>query len=189
MGEKSAEQERFEKESIVERKEIYRGKTIVLRNDIFRNHDGSMKKWDIVVHPGAVVIVAVTQDNKIILVKQWRRAIEKRILELPAGTLESGEPPDLCAQRELREETGFRANQIIPLGGFYSAPGFCTEYLHLFLAQDLKHAPLAADEDEKIDLMFLTLREIETMIEADEICDAKTIAGIQRYAKWSVKSQ
>jgi ADP-ribose pyrophosphatase len=188
MGEKSAEQERFEKASAIDRREVYRGRTIALRCDTLKKADGSLKKWDIVVHPGAVVLIPITDKGEIILVKQWRRAIEKRIIELPAGTLESGEPPEVCAQRELQEETGFRANQIIPLGGFYTTPGFCTEYLHLFIALDLEADPLPADDDEGIDLLFTPLEKAEKMIEKGEICDAKTIAGILRYAKWSTQS-
>lgn len=187
MGEKPAEQERFERSSKIERREIYRGKTLKLRSDTLQKADGSSKKWDIIVHPGAVVLIAVTDKDEIMLVRQWRRAIEKRILELPAGTLEEGEPPEVCAQRELQEETGFRARQLIPMGGFYSTPGFCTEYLHLYLALGLESDPLPADEDEKIDLISLSLEEAEKMIETGEICDAKTIAGIQRYAKWSTR--
>lgn len=187
MGEKSAAQERFEKSSPIEHREIYRGRTIALRCDSLKKEDGSIKKWDIVIHPGAVVLIPITEKQEIILVKQWRRAIGKSILELPAGTLESGEMPEACAQRELQEETGFRANKIIPLGGFYSAPGFCTEYLHLFLALDLKSDPLPADDDEKIDLYPVSFNKAEKMIESGEICDAKTIAGIQRYAHWPHK--
>jgi ADP-ribose pyrophosphatase len=182
---KSAAQEKFEKNSKVERKEIYRGKTIAIRSDTLKKQDGSTKTWDIVIHPGAVVLVPITDKNEIILVKQWRRAIEKRILELPAGTLELGEHPQDCAQRELQEETGFRAKQMISLGGFFSAPGFCTEYLHLFLALHLEQAPLTPDDDEGIDLLMVSLQNAEKLIETGEICDAKTIAGILRYAKWS----
>lgn len=185
MQEKSAEQERFEKSAPIEREVVYQGRTIALRCDTLTKADGSRKKWDIVVHPGAVVLVPITDKKEVLLVKQWRRAIGKRILELPAGTLEKGEPPESCAQRELQEETGFRAGQIIPLGGFYSAPGFCTEYLHLFLALGLEPAPLEPDDDEMIDRLFVPLRKIEQMIETGEICDAKTIAGIHRYVQWS----
>lgn len=189
MREKSLEQEHFEKSSQVARKEVYRGRTIALYCDTLQSASGKSKSWDIVVHPGAVVLVSVTDKGEIIFVKQWRRAVGKRLIELPAGTLEAGEPPETCAMRELREETGFRSGRIVPMGGFYSAPGFCTEYLHLFLALDLKPDPLEADDDEKIDLLFLPLKQAEEMIQSGEICDAKTLAGIQRYVKWSVDSK
>src|SRR6185436_19062111 len=95
------------------------------------------------------------------------------------------EAPEICAQRELREETGFQAGKIISLGGFFSAPGFCTEYLHLFLALDLTEAPLESeDSDEAIDLFSATYEQIEQMIEKHQIQDAKTIAGFYRYARW-----
>jgi ADP-ribose pyrophosphatase len=188
MKEKSAQQENFERSAKVDRKVVYRGRTIALRCDTLEK-EGASKTWDIIVHPGAVVLVPVTKKKEIIFVKQWRRAIEKRVIELPAGTLEAGEAPKLCAQRELREETGFRSEKILPLGGFYSAPGYCTEYLHLFLALDLEADPLEADDDEAIDLLFFSLEKTMEMIESGEICDAKTIAGILRYANWSAHTR
>ena len=187
MGNRAAGQEHFEKTSPIQQQEIYRGKTIGLLSDTLLRQDGSLMKWDIVTHPGAVVLIPITSTNEIIFVKQWRRAVGKPLIELPAGTLELGEPPAVCAGRELQEETGFRAKEIIPLGGFYSAPGFCTEYLHLFLARDLIPDPLPPDEDEAIDLLFLSLEAAEEMIESGEICDAKTLAGIHRYVKWSTR--
>jgi ADP-ribose pyrophosphatase len=186
MAGKSAEQEQFEKTTPVKRQEIYKGRTITVRTDTLQKGEKTLK-WDIVVHPGAVVLVPVTANQELVFVKQWRRALEKQMIELPAGTLEHQEPAADCAQRELREETGYRAGQIIPMGGFYSAPGFCTEYLHLFLALDLIPDPLPADDDEGIDLLLLSLDQVDEMIESGEICDAKTIAGVHRYAQWSAK--
>ncbi len=188
MHERSAQQEHLEKNAPTKRRQVYAGRTIALCCDTVQLPDGRVKTWDVVVHPGAVVILPVTDTNEILFVKQWRRAVQKRLIELPAGTLEEGEPVAECAQRELREETGFRAEELIPMGGFYSAPGFCTEYLHLFLARGLVRDPLAGDEDEKIDLLCLPLPQVEAMIVSGEICDAKTLAGIQRYVQWSVKS-
>ncbi len=185
MSEKSAEQEHLEKISLVTSEEIHQGRTISVRRDSLKKPNGQVKTWDIVVHPGAVLLIPVTEKKEIILVKQWRRPIEKRILELPAGTLESDEAPEICAQRELQEETGFRSNRMIPLGGFYSAPGYSSEYLHLFLALDLKPDPLPGDDDEGIDLLFVSLKQAEEMIASNEICDSKTIAGIHRYVRWS----
>ncbi len=185
MEEKSTQQAAFEKKARVERELIYTGKTISVRTDTLREEGHAARKWDIVVHPGAVVIVPVTNEGKIILVKQWRRAIQEILLELPAGTLEEGEPVDVCAQRELQEETGFRAREIIALGGFYSAPGFCTEYLYLFLARGLEEAPLDADDDEAIDLVYVGLDEFWQMVAEGKIHDAKTIAGVARYDKWT----
>ncbi len=185
MTEKSAQREQFEKSAQIDRKEVYRGRKLTVRCDTLLKDDGSTKTWDIVVRPDAAVIIPVTEQGEILFVKQWRRAVERRLIELPAGVLEKGEQGAACAQRELQEETGYRAEKIILLGGFYSTPGFCTEYLHLFVALGLTADPLEADEDEAIDLLVLPLSKAEEMIETGEICDAKTIAGIQRYAKWS----
>ncbi len=185
MQEKSAQREQFEKSARIDRKEAYRGRGLTVRCDTLQKDDGSAKTWDIVVRPDAAVIVPITDQKEILFVKQWRRAVGRRLIELPAGVLEKGEQGTACAQRELQEETGYRAERIIPLGGFYSTPGFCTEFLHLFVAVDLVTGPLEADEDEAIDLLSLPLSKAEEMIETGEICDAKTIAGIQRYAKWS----
>jgi ADP-ribose pyrophosphatase len=183
--EKSKEQELLEKSPLMSRKEVFRSKNLILERATLLKKDGSCKSWDIVQRPDAVVVVAVTSKKEILFVKQWRRAIGKRILELPAGLIEKNESPSAAAQRELQEETGYQAGQLISLGGYFSSPGFCSEYLHLFVALDLTHHPLEADEDEAIDLIFLPLLKVEEMIESGEICDAKTIAGIQRYDRWS----
>ncbi|MBS0652864.1 MAG: NUDIX hydrolase [Verrucomicrobia bacterium] len=185
MNDKSTAQAEFEKSAKIERNVVYEGKTISLRNEVLMDGGKPVRKWDIVAHPGAVVVVPVTDEGKIILVKQWRRAVQEILLELPAGTLEKAEPPELCAQRELQEETGFKAEEIISLGGFYSAPGFCTEYLHLFLAKGLVESALEADCDEAIDLIFVSIDQAWTMIANRQIHDAKTIAGVARYEKWA----
>jgi ADP-ribose diphosphatase len=166
-----------------EKKQIYKGKIISLRADTLKSLGRPSHTWDIVEHPGAVVIVPITDEGDILLVKQWRRAAEKILLELPAGTLENGEPPLLCAQRELQEETGYRAHELIPMGGFFSAPGFCTEYLHLFLAKGLYPSPLPHDDNEAIDLVKMPLAQALEMIDAYQFLDAKTIAGILLYAR------
>jgi ADP-ribose pyrophosphatase len=179
MTEHAAEQEEQERNAPIERALVYQGKTISLRTDRWKHH-----VWDIVLHPGAVVILPVTADGKLILVRQWRRAVGKILIELPAGTLEKGEAIAVCAQRELQEETGFKSHELIALGGFYSAPGFCSEYLHFFVALQLEHAPLQPDGDEAIDLLSVTLDEAWQMIRSGEICDSKTIAGVARYVQF-----
>lgn len=184
MHSKAEDQASLEKRGPVERETLYRGRIITLRKDMLQVEGRPPQKWEIVVHPGAVVIIPITSEGNILLVSQWRRAIEKIILELPAGTLEKNEDPLVCAGRELQEETGFKAASIIPLGGFYSAPGFCTEYLHLFIAEDLEESPLQADEDEGIDVVSVSLEDALRMIDDDTISDAKTIAGILRYHRW-----
>ncbi len=184
-SDKSLQQAMREKDARIQSEEVYRGRPFCVRRDTYQIENAELKCWDIVVHSGAVVLIPIIKTGELLLVKQWRRAVEKILLEFPAGTLEIGEAPSACAQRELREETGFRADKIIPLGGFFSAPGFCTEYLHLFLALDLTEAPLKSeDSDEVIDLVSVTYEQMELMIDTHQIQDAKTIAGFYRYEQW-----
>lgn len=184
MDSKAEAQASLEKRGPIQRETLYRGRIISLRKETLHVEGENPRKWEIVEHPGAVVLVPVTAEGNILLVSQWRRAIGKIILELPAGTLEEKEGPLVCAGRELQEETGFKAGTITPLGGFYSAPGFCTEYLHLFVAEDLQESPLDPDDDEGIDVVSVSLDEALTMIDDGSIVDAKTIAGILRYQRW-----
>ena len=174
-------QAKREKAAHVESEQIFKGKKFAVRIDTITDRPGHTYKREIVVHGGAVVMVAVTKDDKLVLVRQWRRATGQVLLELPAGTIDEGEPPLETAKRELQEEIGFKANRITPLGGFFSAPGILTEYLHLYLAEDLEESQLDPDENEELDLVEMTLDEALGAIERGEIQDAKSIAGISRY--------
>jgi ADP-ribose pyrophosphatase len=178
---KADEQARREKTAHVESQEVFKGKKFTVRVDNITDRPGHTYRREIVVHPGAVVMVPVTKDGKILLVRQWRRAAGKVLLELPAGTLEEGEPPLETAGRELQEEIGYKSNKITPLGGFFSAPGIQTEYLHLYLAEDLEESQLDPDENEELDLHEMTLEEALAAVERSEIEDAKSIAGLSRY--------
>lgn len=175
------EQAAREKAAHVESEQIFKGKKFSVRVDTITDRPGHTYKREIVVHGGAVVMVPVTKEGKLVLVRQWRRAAGKVLLELPAGTVDEGEPPLETAKRELQEEIGFKANRITPLGGFYSAPGILTEYLHLYLAEDLQESQLDPDENEELDLIEMTLDEALDAIEKGEIEDAKSIAGLSRY--------
>ncbi len=174
------DQEEFEASSFIESRLAYEGKIINLRLDTYQ-FDEEPKVAEIIEHSGAAAIIPIDSSGKIILARQWRRAAEEILLELPAGMLEKGEEPLACAKRELQEETGFGSDHITPLGGFYTAPGFCTEYIYLFVAQELYPAPLQADDDEVIELQLFSLDQIDELIEKNQITDAKTIAGIFRY--------
>ncbi len=160
---------------------VYQGKRISVRVDHLTDETGRSYKREIVLHPGAVVMIPVTAEGQILLVRQWRRAANKILLELPAGTLEEGEEPLVTAGRELQEEIGYRAERITALGGFYSAPGFCTEYLHVFLAEDLRESRLDADVGEDIEVCPVSLEEALDLIEQGKIEDAKSVAGLSRY--------
>lgn len=169
-----------ERDGLVDTQWIYKGRIVQLKLETYQ-WDHHTKVAEIVHHPGAVVILPIDPEGRILLVQQWRRAAQEILIELPAGTLEKNEDPVTCAKRELQEETGFSAKKIKSLGGFFSAPGFCDEYLHLFLAEDLYPSPLPPDDDEMIDLLPLTMNEAKKMIEQNKIRDAKTIAGLLRY--------
>jgi ADP-ribose pyrophosphatase len=131
-----------------------------------------------VEHASSVAIVPVTADGQIILERQYRHAAEKIISEIPAGTMDKGsESPEACAQRELAEEIGFKAKQLIPLFAGYMLPGYCTEYMHFFLALDLYPEKLPGDIDEYIETYTIPLSQIKTHIEK-EIIDGKSVIGI-----------
>ncbi|MEW8977564.1 MAG: NUDIX hydrolase [Symbiobacterium sp.] len=166
---------------VVKRDEIFRGRVITVRRDLVEL-DGRERTWDVVAHPGAVVVLAVDGDD-LLFVRQYRYAAGEELLELVAGTCEPGEDPATTAERELQEEAGFRARRLTKLCEFYSAPGFCTEKLHLFLAEELEPSRLPMDEDEQIALVRLSLDEALRMALAGELRDAKTLAGVLLYAR------
>jgi ADP-ribose pyrophosphatase len=184
MGQNSERQCKQEASSLVKSRWIYQGKIISLRIDSFQSSGKDLIEREVIVHPGAVVMVPVAPDGDLFLVKQWRRAAQKILIELPAGTLEENEDPVQCAHRELQEEIGFKAKTLLPLGGFFSAPGFCNEFLHLFLAMDLSESILQAEDTDEIDVLKISVDDALSMIDNLEICDGKTIAGILKYHRW-----
>ena len=139
--------------------------------------DQKQKTYELVEHPGAVVIVPVA-EGEFWFVRQHRLGSHSELLEMPAGRLEPGELPDVCAHREIREETGCAAGNIIRLGGCYTAPGYCSEYLHIFLATDLHPDPLQPDPDEFIEIVKIPFDEAYAMAERGEMPDAKTLASL-----------
>jgi ADP-ribose pyrophosphatase len=164
-------------------REIYRGRVITLRVDEIEVASGLNVRREVIAHPGAVVIVPVDRQGRILWVRQYRHAAARSLLELPAGTLEAGEEPEVCARRELIEETGFAAASWSALGGFYSAPGFCSEYLHAFAATDLTPEYAAGDDDEDITVEALTLDESLALLDSAQIEDAKSLAALHIYLR------
>jgi len=140
--------------------------------------NGHVTQRDIVRHPGAVAIVPILGDGRIVLIRQFRYATGKVILEIPAGTLELGEPPLECAVRELREETGYAAKELEPLLSCFMAPGYSDEVIHFFVARGLSAVGDDPEDDEEITLEFHRLEEVRRMIAENVIEDAKTIVGI-----------
>jgi ADP-ribose pyrophosphatase len=164
----------------VSTRHIFQGRVIDVRSDVVRHRDGHEHVCDVVGHPGGVVIVAEDR-GELLFVRQYRYPIDAELLELPAGTLEPGEDPALAANRELEEEAGFRAGRLVYLGGVHSAPGFCSELLHLYLAEELTPSKRPQDEDEDISLVRLAPEEALRRAAAGELRDAKTLAALFLY--------
>lgn len=165
---------------------VHAGRYLTFRIDDVRTPEGRRARREVVGHPGAVAVVAVDDDGAVLLVRQWRHAAGRALLEIPAGTLDRGEggateDPDRAARRELEEETGFRAGSWRKLGEFWTAPGFTTELMHLYLATDLEPAGddrLAPDQDERFVLEHVPLADAVALVMAGGILDAKSVAGV-----------
>jgi ADP-ribose pyrophosphatase len=157
---------------------IYEGRIVSLRVDTVELPSGGKTKREIVEHAGCTAIVAVDSENNVLLVRQYRKPVERMLLEIPAGGIEPGEKPLDGARRELEEETGFSAEKWEELSFFYTSPGFCTEFMHLFLATELKPLKRAADDDENIELVRVPLKKAYGLITSGEVCDAKSIMGL-----------
>ena len=166
------------KEKTLGSKCVFKGSFLDVRKDevIFSNGSSSTREW--INHPGAVCCIPVFENGEICLIKQYRYAVKKYVIELPAGKLEIGETPIDCAKRELEEETGFEAKKIRFLTMFYPAVGFVNEEMHLFLARELKKTHTNLDHDEFIEVLPMPLEQAVQMIFKGEITDAKTIIGL-----------
>lgn len=186
--EKSQKQAFIEQSAKKSYQEIYQGRVIRVFQEDVCLPSGHTHHNELIVHPGAVALIAVNDKKELLLVKQWRHAAKKVMIEVPAGTLEKDEPVLTCAQRELQEEVGYRANTITPLGGFYSSPGFCTEYIYLFLAEDLVYEPLQGEDSDSIDILYLPLEKALHMIDTQEIEDAKTLTALLLYLRYQQRN-
>jgi 8-oxo-dGTP pyrophosphatase MutT (NUDIX family) len=179
-------------ERLVASELLHRGRFLEFRVDTVERADGRRARRDVAVHPGAVAVVAIDPEGAVLLVRQYRHPAGRALLEVPAGTLDrdpaSGatEDPDMAARRELEEETGYRAGSWERLTDFWTAPGFATERIFLYLATDLAPAGpdrLAPDEDEQLELVRIPWREAVAAAERGEIRDAKTLIGISWLAR------
>lgn len=157
---------------------LMKGRAFTIRRDYLKTPDGRETKFEIVEHGGSVVIVPLDGDGNLLFVKQYRHAAGMDMLELPAGTRDGDEPFEECAAREIREETGMEAGKLQRIGGFYLAPGYSTEYMVVFLATDLKHNPLEADDDEFLTLEKIPVKDALKMAEHGEMPDAKSLAAL-----------
>jgi ADP-ribose pyrophosphatase len=157
---------------------LMKGRAFAIRRDHMRTPDGRETKFEIVEHGGSVVIVPVDEQGNLLLVRQYRHAANTHLLELPAGTRDGDEPFEECAAREIREETGMEAGALTRVGSFYLAPGYSTEYMGVFLATDLKHNPLEADEDEFLSVEKMPVGQALEMAERGGMPDAKSLAAL-----------
>jgi len=157
---------------------IYEGRAVKLRVDTVRLPNGRETTREIVEHSDCVAIVAIDDAGNVLLVKQFRQPVEKTLLEIPAGGIEPSEDPVTTVCRELREETGYLPGKVERLGGFYSAPGYSSEYLYLYLASDLTHSPLHAEDTGEIRVVRVPVTQVPSLITSGSICDAKSIAGL-----------
>jgi ADP-ribose pyrophosphatase len=169
--------------AILDHKEIYRGKIVGLNVDTIKQASGRTTIREVVLHPGGVTAVPVLDDGRILLIRQFRYAIGKFILELPAGKLDSGQPPLETIARELEEEIGYSALDITHQCTFYATPGISNESIHLFFARNLVPCPQRLEEGEHIMVEAYSLEDCVRKISTGEIADAKTILGILWYER------
>jgi ADP-ribose pyrophosphatase len=157
---------------------LMKGRAFCIRRDYLKTPDGRETKYDIIEHSGSVVIIPVDEKGNVLLVRQYRHATGGDLLELPAGTLDNAEDPEICAAREIREETGKAASKLTKLGEFYLAPGYSTEFMVVYLATGLSDNPLDADEDEFLSVESIPIAKAIQMAESGEIPDAKSLAAL-----------
>lgn len=157
---------------------LMKGRAFTIRRDYLKTPDGRETKFDIVEHGGSVILIPIDEDGNLLFVRQYRHAAGKDLLELPAGTRDGDEPFEECAAREIREEVGMEAGALTYVGSFYLAPGYSTEYMGVFLATDLRHNPLEADDDEFLSVEKIPIRQALEMAERGEMPDAKTLAAL-----------
>ena len=157
---------------------VYEGKAFNVRREQLLLPDEKTTWFDLVVHPGAVTLIPIDSKGRVLLVRQYRHAVGKELLELPAGTLEAGEDPDVCAAREVREETGMSAGKINKIGEFYLVPGYSTEYMYIYIASELQADPLPGDDDEFITVEAYPLDDLPMLIGKGVLQDAKSLAAL-----------
>jgi ADP-ribose pyrophosphatase len=156
---------------------VYHGRAFDVRRDRVRLPTGHSTDLEVVVHPGAVTLVPLDREGQVWMVRQYRHSAGQVLLELPAGTLEPGEDPRACAARECREEIGMAPGRLSLLGECFLAPGYSTEYMYFFLAEDLTPSPLQADQDEDLRVERVPVARLAEHVASGELRDAKSLAG------------
>lgn len=164
-------------ERLLESNSVFTGRLLHLHVDEVEQHTGGRARREVVDHPGAVCIVPRAADGRLVLVRQWRHPVGRALWELPAGTRDPGEDPETTAERELAEETGYTAKRWTRLGSGAVAPGYSTEVIHYFLAEELTDGETSPDEDEHVEARLFSVEEIGHLLASGEV-DLKTIAGL-----------
>ena len=168
------------KETKLSSESIYQGSFVSINRDKVRLPNGNESQRIVISHPGAACVLAVTDEGKVVLVRQWRYAADIATIELPAGKLDAGEDPAECALRELAEETPYTADSVKLISSFYTAIGFCDEKMYLYQAEGVRlGSTLSNDEDEITETVLMSKEEVRTALEHNEIKDGKTLIGLQ----------
>lgn len=162
---------------------VYQGAAVAFYKDYIKLPDGRMVEWDLIKHPGGAAVLPIDEDGNVLLVQQYRNAVGRLTLEIPAGKRENGEPHSICAARELEEETGYRSDHIVHLSDSIPAIGYSDEILGLFYADQLKKTEQNLDEDEWIHVKRYPLKEAVEMVMDGTIRDSKTVSAILMYAQ------
>jgi ADP-ribose diphosphatase len=171
---------------LLDSQRIFDGAVFAVDRDCLLEESGVEIVREVVRHPGGAGALPLFDDGRVALVKQYRHPARRELLEIPAGRIENGETPEMCAAREIEQETGFRAGRIEKLAEFYSTPGFCEEKLHVYLATALTPSSQALDHDELIEVVYLPFAEAVRMAECGEIEDSKTIIALLMTEKFGL---
>ncbi len=169
------------KEKLLSSRTVFEGRAVKLILSTVEKSTGETVTREIVEHRDAIAAVVVDQHGRVVMVKQFRVPTGEDLLEIPAGVMEDGESPEECVRRELQEEIGYLPQKITRLGGFYPAPGYCTEFINVFLAAELRESRLVAEDTDEIEVVRVPVAKIAGMIDSGEICDAKSVAGLLKY--------
>lgn len=160
---------------------VFDGRAVKLRVDTIQMPDGRQTTREIVEHGACIAVIAVDKDDNILLVSQYRDAVGKELLEIPAGGVDPGEDAETAVKREMQEETGYLPRKLVKLGGYYLAPGYSTEYMHLYFAADLVPGRLVAEDTEDITVVKVPVSQIRKLLTSGKISDGKSIAGLYMF--------
>jgi len=169
------------KEKLLSSRTVFEGRAVKLILSTVEKSTGETVTREIVEHRDAIAAVVVDNHGHVVMVRQFRVPTGKDLLEIPAGVMEDGESPEECVRRELQEEIGYIPQKITRLGGFYPAPGYCSEFINVFLAVELRESRLVAEDTDEIEVVRVPVAKISGMIDSGEICDAKSVAGLLKY--------